>query len=125
MPNLVPTNEELKERQQEQANTPPPPSPEEVKLQIEQIRAEARIKDQQLEDANVAEDREVRLQIAQLELQGKQLDHEVKMMLAKKSEEQQLKVTALQGMNANARAKESNQVKLQTEALKADKKSGV
>jgi len=118
MPDLVPTKEELKERMEQQAQQQPPPTPDEVKLQIEQLRMQSRLKDQALEDKNSAAEREVRMQIAQMDLQAKKMEHEVAVMLAKQNADQQLKVTALQGINANERAKQSNDTKLTAEKLK-------
>ena len=121
MPTLIPDSEQIKamQQQQQEQQAEPPPTPEQVKLQIEQIKAETRLKDQQLEDKNAEAERQVRLQIAQMELQMKQMDFEVKMQLAEMNKEQQKEVTALQGMNANARAKDANEVKLLAEQIKA------
>ena len=120
MPNLIPDADQIKAMQQQQQQTPPPPTPEQTKLEIAKVQAQTRIQDQQLEDRTAAAEREVRLKIAEMELQAKQLDHEVKMQMAMLNKEQQERVTALQSLNANARAKDANEVKILTEQMKIE-----
>jgi len=103
MVDVAPTAEDMEKRAAEAAQQPQPPSDSEVKLQIEQIRADTRLQDQAMEDKNAQAEREVRLTIAKMEMDMKQLDLQVAQVQNKENNEAKMQQTALKSSNENAR----------------------
>jgi len=103
MTDVVPSAEEMEKKKAQAAQQPKPPSPEEVKLQIEQIKSQTRLEDQKLEMELAMQQQQTDLKIAQMELERKQIDAEIAMIQNQQNNETKLKEAALREKNANAR----------------------
>lgn len=113
MADIAPTEEEMEQRKQEQQSQPPKPSPEETKLQIEQMRSETRLKDQELESVLAEKQMETDIRIAEMELERKQLDSQIAIVQNQANNEAKLKEAALRESNSNARFKAETDLKLE------------
>ena len=103
MQDIVPSEEELDSKAKEAAGQEKPPSPEEVKLQIEQIRAQTRLEDQNLESALAEKQMQVDIQLAQMELQRKEIDSQIAITNNQANNDSKMQQIALTQQNNNAR----------------------
>ena len=118
MDGIVPTEDEIDEMEaraaQQAKQEQKAPTPEEAKLQAEQIKAKARIEDQTLENEDAERQRELDMQLAEMSLQQKQIELQIAQVQAQKNQEAKLREVALKETNKNARFKAEMSVKQQT-----------
>jgi len=106
MVDIVPSEEDLERKMQEvkeQEQGQQQQSPEEIKLQIEKMRSDVLLKDQELENQNAEAQRQMDMQIAQLDLEKKKIDAQIAITNNTANNEAKMKQIALKESNNNAR----------------------